>query len=93
MVNESLRRACEIVGGQTALADILGVRQSTLNYWLTGAKRGVPGHYVLPIEAATYGAVSRHQLRPDIYPERINRRTARKAYRIGPSGARDGGAL
>ncbi|CAH1653415.1 hypothetical protein CHELA1G11_10633 [Hyphomicrobiales bacterium] len=89
MVNDHLHRACEIVGGQTALADILGVRQSTLHYWLNRSKRGVPAHYVLPIEAATYGAVSRHQLRPDIYPDRVNRKAARQFYRIGdhPGGA------
>lgn len=64
---EGLQRAVEIAGGQTALAKALGVRQSHVWTWLHRQKR-VPAERVLQIEAAVGGAVSRHELRPDLYP-------------------------
>jgi DNA-binding transcriptional regulator YdaS (Cro superfamily) len=66
MEKTALQLACRTVGGQKALADRLGVRQSTVWYWLARSKRGVPAEYVMPIEAAT--GISRHLLRPDIFP-------------------------
>jgi DNA-binding transcriptional regulator YdaS (Cro superfamily) len=62
----ALRRACDAAGGQKSLAARIGTTQSLVWYWLARSKRGVPGEYVLPIEAAT--GISRHDLRPDIYP-------------------------
>ncbi|WP_322997469.1 helix-turn-helix domain-containing protein [Castellaniella sp.] len=67
MSTQALHRACTIVGSQSALADKIGVRQSTLWHWLNRAKRGAPAEYVAAIETATDGAISRHELRPDIY--------------------------
>lgn len=67
MSTESLKRACDLVGGQKHLADRIGVTQSMVWYWLERSKRGVPAEYVLPIEDATDKAVSRHELRPDIF--------------------------
>jgi len=65
-MREALQRACEIAGGQTALARAIGRRQGDIWYWL---KRGYPSaEYVLAIEEAT--GVKRTELRPDIYPER-----------------------
>jgi DNA-binding transcriptional regulator YdaS (Cro superfamily) len=66
MSNEALRRACEAAGGQKPLADQIGTTQSQVWYWLERSKKGVPGEFVLPIERAT--GVSRHELRPDLYP-------------------------
>lgn len=66
MEKEALRRACKEAGGQKALADLLGVTQSTVWYWLERSPRGISAEYVLPTEAAT--GISRHALRPDIYP-------------------------
>lgn len=67
-MSEALKRAVEIAGGQKALADKLGVTQSTLWYWLDRSKKGVPAEHVIRIEAATDGVVTRHELRPDLYP-------------------------
>lgn len=65
----ALQKAIEIVGGQTALANKIGepVKQAHVWNWLN--RDGVvPAEHVLKIEAATDGAVTRHELRPDIYP-------------------------
>ena len=66
MSNDALREACERAGGQKPLADKIGTTQSQVWYWLERAKKGVPGEFVIPIEQAT--GVSRHELRPDLYP-------------------------
>ena len=65
MTVEAIKEASELAGGQTALAAKLGVRQSTVSNWINRDK-SVPAERVLAIEAAT--GVSRHRLRPDIYP-------------------------
>jgi TorA maturation chaperone TorD len=57
-----------LVGGQTQLARLLGVKQANVWHWLNKADR-VPGEYVLAIESATGGQVTRHDLRPDLYPD------------------------
>ncbi|WP_156680049.1 transcriptional regulator [Sphingomonas profundi] len=62
---EALRRAAELAGGQSALARICEKAQPTVWKWLQSSKR-LPAEHVLPVEAAT--GVSRHLLRPDIYP-------------------------
>lgn len=65
----ALQRAVESVGNsQTKLAEKIGTTQSMVWYWLTRAKKGVPAEFVLKIEAATDGKVTRHELRPDIFP-------------------------
>jgi TorA maturation chaperone TorD/DNA-binding transcriptional regulator YdaS (Cro superfamily) len=67
-VSNALSKAIEIVGGQTQLARLLGVKQANVWHWLNKAER-VPGEYVLAIESATGGQVTRHDLRPDLYPD------------------------
>ena len=67
MGGNALAAAVDIVGGQAKLARILGVTQPNVWHWLHKSER-VPGEYVLKIEAATGGKVSRHDLRPDLYP-------------------------
>lgn len=48
---------------QTAFAELIGVTQPLVSYWL---KRGQVGaQYVLKVEEKT--GVSRHDLRPDIF--------------------------
>jgi TorA maturation chaperone TorD/DNA-binding transcriptional regulator YdaS (Cro superfamily) len=66
-LSEALNRAIGIAGGQTQLARLLGVKQAHVWHWLNRAER-IPAEYVLAIEEATGGAVSRHDLRPDLYP-------------------------
>ncbi|MGF7160148.1 DNA-binding transcriptional regulator YdaS (Cro superfamily) [Rhodoligotrophos appendicifer] len=68
MKNAALERAVNLVGGQSRLAKLIGTTQSRIWYWLTRAKRGVPGEYVLLVERATAGAIKRSELRPDLYP-------------------------
>lgn len=63
---EAVREACERAGGQAALAKQIGVAQSAVSQWITKSRIGCGARYALPIEAAT--GVSRHDLRPDIYP-------------------------
>lgn len=62
----ALSRAIEKLGGQSALARACGVKQGHVWHWLNKS-RSVPGDYVLTIEAATGGAVTRYELRPDIF--------------------------
>lgn len=51
--------------GQSGLARICGVTQPAVWKWLQSSKR-LPAEHVLKVEATT--GVSRHYLRPDIYP-------------------------
>jgi DNA-binding transcriptional regulator YdaS (Cro superfamily) len=62
---EALQRAVGALGSQTALADLCGVSQTAVWKWLQSSKR-LPAEHVLKVEAAT--DISRHYLRPDIYP-------------------------
>lgn len=61
----ALHRAVEAAKGQSGLARLLGVKQGHVWHWLHKMRRAPPDR-VLAIEAAT--GVSRHDLRPDIYP-------------------------
>jgi len=63
---ESLERACKLSGGQKALAQAIGTRQSQVWYWLKRSKKGVPAEFVLKIERVS--GVPRHEIRPDIFP-------------------------
>lgn len=65
----SLQKAIDIAGGQAALARMIGVKQGHVWKWLHKTRAGVPGEQVLPIYHATQGAVTPHELRPDIYPD------------------------
>lgn len=67
MSTDALSRAIDIAGGQKPLADLLGTTQSQVWYWLNRSKRGVPGEFAPKIEVATGGAVTRHDLRPDVF--------------------------
>jgi DNA-binding transcriptional regulator YdaS (Cro superfamily) len=65
MSKTALLRACKTVGSQQALANAIGLRsQGTIAGWLR--RERVPAGRVLDIERVS--GVSRHDLRPDIYP-------------------------
>lgn len=65
---QALLRAVAISGSQVRLAASIQVTQQAISKWLQ--KDGlVPGAYVALVEAAT--GVSRHCLRPDIYPVEV----------------------
>ena len=74
MANEGLTQAIEKAGGQAALARVLArqtgrpIRQGHVWAWINRSGR-VPPELVLPIESAT--GVSRHALRPDLYPREV----------------------
>lgn len=63
---EALQRAITLVGSQRKLGLCCGVIQQCVAAWL---KNGVPSRHVLSIEQATRGAVTRYELRPDLYPQ------------------------
>lgn len=67
-MNQSpIDRAISKVGSGVQLAKILGVTPMAVSYWKI---RGIPARHVLAIEAAT--EVSRHELRPDLYPDHLS---------------------
>lgn len=61
----AIKRACSAVGGQAALARLLGVSTPTVNQWVSG-KRRVPAERCPAIEKSTSGEVTCEQLRPDV---------------------------
>lgn len=62
---EALISALQRAGSQAKFARICGCTEP--NVWqLVRGQRPLPARYVLSVEAAT--GVSRHELRPDIYP-------------------------
>jgi len=63
MVNGALPKAVEAAGGTSALARQLGISPQAISQWTR-----VPAERVLDVERATGGQVTRHELRPDIYP-------------------------
>lgn len=71
---DALRELEAAAGSQSALARALGVSQPTVWHWLNVSHR-VPAEKVLLAEKL-YG-VSRHELRPDIYPVESRRRARR----------------
>jgi len=66
MTTHAIERAAQLVGGQSALARKLGCTPQAVSKMCSTGK--VPAERVLSIESATDGAVTRHELRPDLYP-------------------------
>lgn len=67
---QAILRACNAVGGQSALARKLNLgSQGTVSSWILRGR--LPAERVLEVEAAT--GVSRHELRPDLYPRDRNK--------------------
>lgn len=65
MMKKAIERACEQMGGQAALARVLGIKPPTVNQWVKDG-RPVPVHRCPGIEQATSGAVTCEELRPDV---------------------------
>jgi DNA-binding transcriptional regulator YdaS (Cro superfamily) len=65
MSTTALTRAVEAAGSQAKFADAIGASQQLVSYWLS-KKKMLPAEYVLPAEKSL--GISRHDLRPDIYP-------------------------
>jgi len=54
------------VGGQTKLANMLGLKQQHVYGWLNRGGGNVPAEYVMKIESAT--GIPCWEIRPDLYP-------------------------
>ena len=67
------------------MARLCGVKQPSVFNWLNRAVPVLPAEYVLTVEAAT--GVSRHDLRPDIYPIEDPRTSAPHGATATPEGA------
>lgn len=72
MSENIIQKAVQIIGNQEKLAEDCGVSQPTISNWKKDNR--VPGEYVLKFEKATNGQVSRHEIRPDLYPLENKRR-------------------
>lgn len=66
MTTHAIERAAQLLGGQSALARKLGCTPQAVSKMCSTGR--VPAERVLAIESATDGAISRHELRPDLYP-------------------------
>lgn len=63
-----LQRAIDLAGGQVALARLIGdgVKQQHVSSWVNHCKR-LPAERAVQIERALKGAVTREELRPDLF--------------------------
>lgn len=60
--------AAESVGNPARLAKILGLSAPTVYQWIEGV-RPIPARWCVPIEQACNAAVTRYDLRPDVFGE------------------------
>jgi DNA-binding transcriptional regulator YdaS (Cro superfamily) len=56
---------------QTELAEKLGVSQGLVSQWVNG-DTAITAEKAIAIEVATEGAVTRSDLRPDLWPDRVS---------------------
>lgn len=63
----AIKKAVSRVGGQAELARIIGVTAQAVQQWVRFGR--IPAERVLEVERATNGAVTRYELRPDLYPK------------------------
>ena len=63
-----IKAAIEHLGNQKALADALSVSPSFISQCLSGHRK-MPVEHCKRIESLTNGAVTKAQIRPDIYEE------------------------
>ncbi len=74
VAQSALETAVDIAGTQKELARRITehhgreITQPYISRWMNDTKR-VPAEYVLAVEKAVQGQVTRHQLRPDLYPK------------------------
>ena len=61
-----IERAVDLAGGQKALADAINVKPAMVWQWVNG-HRPVAAHHCLPIQQATEGQITVHDLRPDVF--------------------------
>lgn len=61
----AIDKAAEILGSQSAIADLLEVSRGAVNQWTLPGRR-VPAEHCPRIERATEGRVRCEELRPDV---------------------------
>ncbi|MCX7062825.1 MAG: helix-turn-helix domain-containing protein [Gammaproteobacteria bacterium] len=66
MSSEPLKTAISQLGSMNALAIKLGITKAAVHQWTLEGRR-VPAKHCVAIETATEGAVTRHDLRPDVF--------------------------
>jgi DNA-binding transcriptional regulator YdaS (Cro superfamily) len=59
-------RICAAAGSQALLARELGIGKMAISQWKLRDR--IPAEHVLKLEKLTLGAVSRNEMRPDLYP-------------------------
>ena len=64
---QALEQAIAAAGSQSELARRIGVSQNAVSRWMR-INGQVGDRFAIKVEQATDGAVSRHDLRPDLYP-------------------------
>jgi DNA-binding transcriptional regulator YdaS (Cro superfamily) len=80
IINNPIAAACKIVGGQSALANAIGISQPFMHQIITGVRK-VPAEHCPSIERATNRGVMCEELRPDIdwgYLRSANKTSNRK---------------
>lgn len=65
MEKKPIEKACEILGGQSAMAKLFGIATPSVNQWVK-QRRPIPAERCPAIERATQGAVRCEELRPDV---------------------------
>jgi len=78
MSTQAIRKACDLAGGQAALAKLLGVTPGAVHQWCNG-KRPIPAEQCPEIERATSGGVRCEELRDDVSWDVLTRRARRRA--------------
>lgn len=59
-----VEKVAAFFGSNGELATVVGLSRAAPRFW----PKGVPAQYVLTVEKASKGKLSRHDLRPDLYP-------------------------
>jgi DNA-binding transcriptional regulator YdaS (Cro superfamily) len=65
-INPLVKKAVDIAGSQAELARRCGVKQAHVWKWLR--MKEIPAERAIEIETATNGAITRSELRPDLWP-------------------------
>ena len=65
--SEIVKKIISLAGNQQKLANLINVKRCTISAWVNRNKK-VPSQHVLAIETALKNKISRHEIRPDLYP-------------------------
>lgn len=66
MERNPIEQAAFYAGGQSALARHLGITHQAVQSWCSRNK--IPAERVIQVEQIINGKITRHELRPDLYP-------------------------